>query len=151
MSCCPKSNITVKTPPKTVSEANTKHPPKPSHFSRLLEEDLQGQCPGQAAPLWVNYTWTSRTEKERTAHDELLRYVLEGRDLIAFDPASHRSPKMAGTVSGILPHSALLTLPPKILPVTSTGLCSHYSLSSKHSAGDDKDHFYLSLSQWLLI
>lgn len=151
MSCCPKSNITVKTPPKTVSEANTKHPPKPSHFSRLLEEDLQGQCPGQAAPLWVNYTWTSRTEKERTAHDELLRYVLEGRDLIAFDPASHRSPKMAGTVSGILPHSALLTLPPKILPVTSTGLCSHYSLSSKHSAGYDKDHFYLSLSQWLLI
>lgn len=74
-------------------DTHTKHPPKPSHFSRLLEEDLQVQCPGQPAPLWVNCTWTSRTEKERTTHDELLRYFLEGRDPIAFYSTSHRSPK----------------------------------------------------------
>lgn len=96
MFCCPKSNTGVKTPPKTMSEAtwdtHTKHPPKPSHLFRLLEEDLQVQCPGQAAPLWVNYTWISRTQKERTMRSYTNTF-LEGRDPIAFDSASHKSPK----------------------------------------------------------
>lgn len=68
-------------------DTHTKHPSKPSHFCRLLEEDLQVQCPGQAAPLWVNYTWISWTMMSYT------NTFLEGRDPVGFDSASHKSPK----------------------------------------------------------
>lgn len=60
-------------------------------------------------------------QKKRKPHDELLRDFLEGRDPTPLNSPSHRAPNLAGTLSGTLLYPPLLTLPPKILPGTSTG------------------------------